>query len=101
VEFCEQLEEITIGENVTTLGDGIDYGCDKLKTITVKSTKLNAENCGAYTAYKSVMYSGPRYEAPFLNTSKKETIKVPKNKLTAYKKILGEGWRTNITYKTF
>jgi hypothetical protein len=101
VASCEPLEEITIGENVTTLGRNIDWGSDKLKTITVKSTKLKAENCGAYTAYKSVLYSGPRYEAPFSNSSQKETIKVPKDKLSAYKKILGEGWRTNITYKTF
>jgi hypothetical protein len=102
MENCEQLEEIIIGENVTTLGDNIDWGCDKLKTITVKSTKLNAENCGAYTAYKSVNYSGPRYEAPFSNSSQKETIKVPKDKLSAYKKILGKGdFGTNITYKTF
>jgi hypothetical protein len=101
MQGCEQLEEIIIGENVTTLGQYIDWGCEKVKTITVKSTKLNAENCGAYTAYRSVLYSGPRYEAPFSNDSQKETIKVPKNKLTAYKKILGEGWRTKITYKTF
>jgi hypothetical protein len=72
-----------------------------MKTITVKSTKLNAENCGAYTAYKSVLYSGHRYEAPFLNRSKKETIKVPKDKLSAYKKILGEGLETKIAYKAF
>jgi hypothetical protein len=102
VASCEPLEEITIGENVTTLGRNIDWGSDKLKTITVKSTKLKAENCGAYTAYKSVLYSGPRYEAPFSNSSQKETIKVPKDKLSAYKKILGKGdFGTNITYKTF
>jgi hypothetical protein len=93
VMSCEQLEEITIGENVTTLGTFIDEGCENLKTITVKSTKLNAENCGDY--------AGSRYREPFANVSKKETIKVPKDKLSAYKKILGEGILEKITYKTF
>jgi hypothetical protein len=106
VQLCEQLEEITIGENVTTLGAYIDNGCEKLKTITVKSTKLNAENCGEYTMWYDVFGSG--YKAPFCDESEKETIKVPKKKLTEYKKILGEGkkilgvgWVAKITYKTF
>jgi hypothetical protein len=100
VAFCEQLEEITIGENVTTIGENIDIECEKLKTITVKSTKLNAENCGSYT-YTTAYGIGYGYIAPFYNDSQKETIKVSKKKLSAYKKILGEGWRTKITYKTF
>jgi hypothetical protein len=99
VQMCQQLEKITIGENVSTLGTYIDNGCDKIKTITIKSTKLNAENCGTYTTYYDVFGYG--YKAPFLNDSQKEIIKVPKKKLTAYKKILGEGLRTKITYKTF
>jgi hypothetical protein len=91
---------------VTTLGAYIDNGCENLKTITVKSTKLNAENCGVYTRYYDVFGSG--YKAPFGDESEKETIKVPKKKLTEYKKILGEGkkilgvgWIAKITYETF
>jgi hypothetical protein len=98
VSDCQQLEKITIGENVTTLGVFIDAWCEKLKTITVKSTKLNADDCGTYgTGYGT----GYGYKAPFINPSKKETIKVPKKKLAAYKKILGEGDWGKITYKTF
>jgi hypothetical protein len=96
---CQQLEKIIIGENVTTLGVSIDVWCENLKTITVKSTKLNAENCGSYTTNFGTGYE---YKAPFINPSKKETIKVPKDKLSAYKKILGQGsWGTDIIYKTF
>jgi hypothetical protein len=93
VSYCQKLEKITIGENVTTIGYYIDGGSEKVKTITVKSTKLNADTCGSYFGYE--------YEAPFINSSKKETIKVPKKKLSAYKKILGEGESKKITYKTF
>jgi hypothetical protein len=97
VADCPKLEEITIGENVTAIGQVIDGWDEKVKTITVKSTKLKAENCGAYG-----QSSGTVYLAPFVNYSQKETIKVPKDKLSAYKKILGQGgWGTNITYKTF
>jgi hypothetical protein len=99
VDDCQQLEEITIGENVTTLDVFIDAGCKNLKTITVKSTKLNAENCGSYIASYGTGYE---YKAPFWNPSQKETIKVPKDKLSVYKKIFGQGeFGTNITYKTF
>jgi hypothetical protein len=98
VTDCQQLEEITIGENVTTLGEGLDAFCGKLKTITVKSTKLNADSCGIYSMSNS---TGSRYTPPFVNYSKKETIKVSKDKLSAYKKILGEGNFGKITYKTF
>jgi hypothetical protein len=98
VASCQKLEKITIGENVTTLEVYIDPFCEKLKTITVKSTKLNADNCGSYSTSTGGGYG---YKAPFLNASKKVTIKVPKKKLAAYKKIFGEGYWAKITYKTF
>jgi hypothetical protein len=93
VANCEQLEEITIGENVTTLGCFIDVFCDKLETITVKSTKLDADNCGSYSTGNG---SGYGYRAPFQNEYEKETIRVPEEKLTEYQEILGYA-----TYKTF
>jgi hypothetical protein len=97
VSSCPDLESITIGENVTAIGSGIDAFCENVKTITVKSTKLKAENCGAYG-----QSSGTVYLEPFVNFSEKETIKVPKAKLSSYKNILGQGsWGTSIIYKTF
>jgi hypothetical protein len=97
VASCQNLESITIGENVTAIGYAIDAWCENVKTITVKSTKLKADDCGAYG--KS---SGTEYLEPFVNFSEKETIKVPKAKLSAYKKILGQGgWAVKTIYKTF
>jgi hypothetical protein len=100
VSDCQKLEKITIGKNVTTLGCFIDSWCEKVKTITVKSTKLNADNCGSYSTGYGSEY-GYGYRTPFVNYSQKETINVPKKKLKAYKKILGEGKSKKITYKTF
>jgi hypothetical protein len=83
---------------VTALGYAIDAWCEKMKTITVKSTKLKAENCGYY----DLNYGKVCYREPFVNFSEKETIKVPKAKLSSYKNILGQGsWGTSIIYKTF
>jgi hypothetical protein len=96
-ESCAKLETITIGVNVTAIGSGIDAFSENVKTLTVKSTKLKLENCGIYG-----MSSGTVYMPPFVNYSEKETIKVPKAKLSAYKEILGQGgWGVNIIYKTF
>jgi hypothetical protein len=91
---CVYLEKMTIGENVTTLGYWLDSGCKRLKTIIVKSTKLKAENCGK-------KYESGSYTPPFVNWYAKdyikETIWVPKSKLSAYKKFLAD---ESVTYKT-
>lgn len=92
---CNNLKSITIGEKVTKIGQYIDGDCKNVKTITVKSTKLKAKNCGIMGGPK-----GDMYLAPFVNRSRKETIKVPKSKLNQYKKFLGDGgWGTPIKYK--
>lgn len=92
---CNNLKSITIGEKVTKIGQYIDGDCKNVKTITVKSTKLKAKNCGIMGGPK-----GDMYLAPFVNRSRKETIKVPKSKLNQYKKFLGDGGcGTPIKYK--
>ncbi|MDD6071177.1 MAG: leucine-rich repeat protein [Clostridiales bacterium] len=93
---CKKLTKVTIGKNVTTIGDKAFYncsaltkitipanvskigkqtfaGCKKLKTITIKTTKLTNKNVGS-KAFKGI-YA-------------KATIKVPKSKLASYKKLL-------------
>jgi hypothetical protein len=97
VANCPKLEKITIGENVTAIEDNINLYSENVKTITVKSTKLKAENCGAYGGN-----SGTEYLEPFGNWSGKITVKVPKSKLSEYKKFLvstNDG--DKVTYKTF
>lgn len=67
------LKKITIGKNVTKIGANAFNGCKKLKTITFKTTKLKTNTVGK-NAFKGI--------------NAKATIKVPKKKLNAYKKIL-------------
>ena len=70
---CTKLKKITIPSNVSSIGKQAFYGCGKLKTITIKTTKLTTKKVGS-NAFKGI-YS-------------KATIKVPKKKLSAYKKLL-------------
>ena len=70
---CTALKKVTIPSKVNRIGKQAFYGCKKLKTITIKTTKLSAGKVGS-KALKGI-YS-------------KATIKVPKSKLTSYKKWL-------------
>ncbi|MBQ7066730.1 MAG: leucine-rich repeat protein [Lachnospiraceae bacterium] len=80
---CKKLTKITIGKKVTTIGKKAFYNCKKLKTITIKSTVLKKVGSLA-----------------FKNIYKKATIKVPKKKLAAYKKLLkGKGQSSKVKIK--
>ena len=70
---CTALTKITIPSKVKKIGKQAFYGCKKLKSITIKTTKLTSKNVGS-KAFKGI-YA-------------KATIKVPKSKVTSYKKIL-------------
>jgi hypothetical protein len=70
---CKSLTKVTIGKNVTSIGSRAFYNCKKLKTITIKTTKLTSKNVGS-KAFKGI--------------NAKATIKVPKSRLKAYKKLL-------------
>jgi hypothetical protein len=70
---CKKATRIVIGKNVTTIEKKAFSGCNQLKTITIKSTKLSSATINA-EAFKGI---------------KKSTIvKVPKKKLKEYKKLL-------------
>ena len=58
---------------VTSIGKQAFYKCSKLKTITIKTTKLTVNKMGAKA---------------FSEIHKKATIKVPKSKWNNYKKML-------------
>jgi hypothetical protein len=68
-----KVTSVIIGKNVTSIGKKAFYGCKNLKKITVKSKVLTKTGANA-----------------FKGTSKKLTIKVPKAKLKAYKKVLAK-----------
>lgn len=81
----KKLKKVVIGKNVSSIGKNAFYGCKKLKTIQIKTTKLKAKKVGK-NAFKGIY--------------KKAKIKVPAKKLKAYKKILksaGTGKNVKIT----
>ncbi len=70
---CTKLTEITIPSKVSKIGSKAFYGCKKLKKITIKTTKLTSKKVGSQ-AFKGIVA--------------KVSVKVPKKKLAAYKKLL-------------
>ena len=70
-----KLKTVTVGTNIKTIGKNAFAGDKKLKSITIKSTKVKSIGKGA-----------------FKNINKKATIYVPKSlskkQLTKYKKMI-------------
>ncbi len=64
------LKKVTIGTNVTSIGDRAFYGCSKLSSIRIKTTRLKKVGRNAITGI-----------------SKKAKIQVPKKKRKAYNKL--------------
>lgn len=80
---CVALKSILLPNKFKTLGASAFYNCKKLKTITIKSTYLKSVGKNA-----------------FKGIYKKATIKVPKKKLSAYKKLLkGKGQKSTVKIK--
>lgn len=74
----KKLANVTIGKNVTKIGKKAFYKCAKLKKVTVSTTTLKSVGKNA-----------------FKGIAKKATIKVPKKKKAAYKKLLKKGGLAN------
>lgn len=68
-----KITKVTISSNVSKIGAKAFYGCKKLKSITIKTTKLTSKTVGS-KAFKGI--------------SSKAVIKVPDKKLSSYKKVL-------------
>lgn len=69
----KKLTTVVIGANVKIIGKNAFKGCKNVKKITIKSKKLTAAKV-AKNAFKGI--------------NKKATVKVPKNKVKAYTKIV-------------
>lgn len=83
----KKLKTVTIGKNVSKIGENVFSGCKKLKTITIKSTKLKAKTLSKST---------------FKGITKATTVKVPKKKLSAYKKLFkSRGLSSKIKVKAY
>lgn len=70
---CTRLVKVTIPAKVKKIGGKAFYGCKKLKNVTFKTKKLTKKAVGARA---------------FQGIYKKAAIRVPKNKLKAYRTIL-------------
>ena len=75
---CKKLKSVTVGKNVTSIGKNAFSGCSGLKKITVKTAKLKSVGKNALKGIH-----------------KKAVIKVPKSRLSKYKKLFkGKGQKT-------
>ena len=70
---CQNLTSITIPSKVNTIGKKAFYKCSKLSKITIKTKKLTKKRVGG-NAFKGINQGA--------------IIKVPKSKLSSYRKIL-------------
>lgn len=68
------LKNVTIGNNVTSIGANAFLSCKNLKKMTIKSAKLRSVGAKAFSG-----------------TYSKITFAVPRNKATAYKKLIKKG----------
>ena len=68
------LKNVTIGNNVTSIGTNAFLSCKNLKKMTIKSAKLKSVGSKAFSG-----------------TYSKITFAVPRNKATAYKKLIKKG----------
>ena len=68
-----KLKKVVIGQNIVKIGKNAFYGCQKLTSITIKSSRLTLKNIG---------------KNAFKNTSPKATVKVPKKQKALYNQIL-------------
>lgn len=82
---CSALKSVSIGNKLSSIGATAFSGCGKLKTLTIKSAKLTKGKIGS-KAFSGV-YS-------------KATVKVPKSKIKAYKKLFqSKGLSKKATFK--
>lgn len=68
-----KFKKLEIGANIEHIGKGAFNGCKNLKRIVIKSKKLTLEKTGS-NAFKGI--------------NSKAVIKVPKSRITSYKKII-------------
>ena len=75
-----KVTSVTIGKNITAIGKEAFYGAGKCKTVTIKSTKIKSVG---KNALKGIY--------------KKVKIKVPKSRLSKYKKLFkGKGQKSSV-----
>jgi hypothetical protein len=69
---CSSLKKLTLSSKVKKIGEKAFSGCKNMKTLTIKSKNLTSKNIS---------------DDAFKGITKATTIKVPKSKVSAYKKL--------------
>ncbi len=92
---CKKATSIKVGKNITSIGNNAFYGCVKVKTASLNSKKLKTIGAKAFYNCKMLMKVTIKSTVlkkvgskAFTKTSKKITVKTPKNKKSAYRKLL-------------
>ena len=97
---CSKLKQVTISGNITTIGSGAFQGCKVLRTVKIgsKVTSIGSKafyDCKALTSVTiqtKKLSSGKVGKSAFTKAGrsnyKKLKVRVPKSKLSAYKKLL-------------
>ena len=70
--YASNVTKVTLPKKTVKIGENVFYGCKKLKTFTVKATKLTNKTVSS-GAFKGI--------------PKQTVIKVPKNKVKTYQKL--------------
>ena len=109
---CRKLKQATISKNVSSIGSGAFQGCSSLRTLKISSkvSSIGAKafyDCKALTSVtiqSKKLTSGSVGKSAFAkagrNNYKKLKVKVPKSRLSAYKKLLkakGLSSKTKVT----
>ena len=91
----KKVKKVVIGKNVTTIGKEAFKNCTNLKTVESKSTTLNKIGASAFsgdmkltkiTLKTTKLTKKSVGKNALKGTNKKLVIKVPKSKVSAYKK---------------
>lgn len=90
----KKVTKVVIGKNVTSIGKNAFKKCTKLKTVEIKSTKLNKIGANAFYGAKKLtkitlkttkLTKKSIGKNALKGTNKKLVIKVPKSKVKTYK----------------
>lgn len=105
---CTKLRKVTIGKRVTTIGSKAFYKCTNLTSIVLPSKVVKIENyafkgCSKLNSIKistKLLTSKTVSAKAFSGISTKVVIKVPKEKLKTYQKLLAKkGLNKKVTVK--
>lgn len=104
----KKIKTVTVGKNVTSIGKGAFQNCTSLQTVTIKSTALNKIGANAFNGDKKLMKITLKTTKLTKNsigknvlkgTNKKLIIKVPGNKVSAYKSYFQNKGNKNVKIK--